>query len=284
MKTYNDIYLQARNALREHDIEGYNLEARLLVATAAGKTTQELLRDLSLYTTPDVAARVEELTERRINGEPVAYITGAWEFYGLPMIITTDVLIPRMDTELLVDAAKELLNGRKMDARILDLCCGSGCIACAVGHELPATRLVAVDISASALDSCRRNIAANRLSSRAICMQADATASPPMSMGQFDMIISNPPYIPTAELKKLDRSVRDFEPAWALDGGKDGMKFYKSIIKYWKALIRPGGYLLFEVGEGQADAVKEMMLTGGFRSVGSKFDTLGVERVIMGKM
>ena len=284
MKTYNDIYLQARNALREHDIEGYNLEARLLVATAAGKTTQELLRDLSLYTTPDVAARVEELTERRINGEPVAYITGAWEFYGLPMIITTDVLIPRMDTELLVDAAKELLNGRKMDARILDLCCGSGCIACAVGHELPATRLVAVDISASALDICRRNIAANRLSSRAICMQADATSSPPMSMGQFDMIISNPPYIPTAELKKLDRSVRDFEPAWALDGGKDGMKFYKSIIKYWKALIRPGGYLLFEVGEGQADAVKEMMLTGGFRSVGSKFDTLGVERVIMGKM
>ena len=284
MKTYNDIYLLARNALREHDIEGYNLEARLLVATAAGKTTQELLRDLSLYTTPDVAARVEELTERRINGEPVAYITGAWEFYGLPMIITTDVLIPRMDTELLVDAAKELLNGRKMDARILDLCCGSGCIACAVGHELPATRLVAVDISASALDICRRNIAANRLSSRAICMQADATASPPMSMGQFDMIISNPPYIPTAELKKLDRSVRDFEPAWALDGGKDGMKFYKSIIKYWKALIRPGGYLLFEVGEGQADAVKEMMLTGGFRSVGSKFDTLGVERVIMGKM
>ena len=284
MKTYNDIYLQARNALREHDIEGYNLEARLLVATAAGKTTQELLRDLSLYTTPDVAARVEELTERRINGEPVAYITGAWEFYGLPMIITTDVLIPRMDTELLVDAAKELLNGRKMDARILDLCCGSGCIACAVGHELPATRLVAVDISASALDICRRNIAANRLSSRAICMQADATASPPMSMGQFDMIISNPPYIPTAELKKLDRSVRDFEPAWALDGGKDGMTFYKSIIKYWKALIRPGGYLLFEVGEGQADAVKEMMLTGGFRSVGSKFDTLGVERVIMGKM
>ena len=284
MKTYNDIYLTARNALRESGIESYNLEARLLVATAAGKTTQELLRDLSLYTTPDVADKVAELTARRIKGEPVAYITGAWEFYGLPMIITTDVLIPRMDTELLVDAAKELLNGRKMDARILDLCCGSGCITCAVGHELPATRLVAVDISASALDICRKNIAANRLSSRAICMQADATASPPLSMGQFDMIISNPPYIRSSELKKLDRSVRDYEPAWALDGGKDGLKFYKSIIKYWKALIRPGGYLLFEVGEGQAESVKEMLLTGGFRSVGSKFDTLGVERVVVGKM
>ena len=225
MKTYNDLYMQARNALREHGIEGYSLEARLLVATAAGKTAQELLRDLSLYTTPDMAKKVADLTERRIAGEPVAYITGAWEFYGLPMIITTDVLIPRMDTELLVDAAKELLNGRKMDARVLDLCCGSGCITCAVGHELPATRLVAVDISAKALEVCRKNIAANRLSSRAICMQADATSSPPLSMGQFDMIISNPPYIRSADMTKLDVSVRDYEPAWALEGGIDGLKF-----------------------------------------------------------
>ena len=284
MKTYNDIYLQARNALREHGVEGYNLEARLLVATAAGKTTQELLRDLSLYTSPEMADKVAALTERRISGEPVAYITGAWEFYGLPMFVTPDVLIPRMDTELLVDTAKELLNGRKMDARVLDLCCGSGCIACAVGHEMPAARIVAVDLSAKALEVARRNVAVNRLSSRVICMQADATASPPMSMGQFDMIVSNPPYVRSADMKKLDRSVRDFEPSWALDGGKDGLKFYKSIIKYWKSVLRPGGYLLFEVGEGQAESVKEMLLTGGFRSVGSKFDTIGVERVVIGKM
>ena len=284
MKTYNDIFMQARNALRDHGIEGYSLEARLLVATAAGKTTQELLRDLSLYTTPEMADKVAALTERRISGEPVAYITGAWEFYGLPMYINSDVLIPRMDTELLVDAARELLNGRKMDARVLDLCCGSGCIACAVGHELPAARIVAVDLSAKALEVARRNVAANRLSSRVICMQADATASPPMSMGQFDMIVSNPPYVRSADMKKLDPSVRDFEPSWALDGGKDGLKFYKAIIKYWKSVLRPGGYLLFEVGEGQAESVKEMMLAGGFRSVSSKFDTLGVERVVMGKM
>ena len=284
MKTYNDIFMQARNALRDHGIEGYSLEARLLVATAAGKTTQELLRDLSLYTTPEMADKVAALTERRISGEPVAYITGAWEFYGLPMYITSDVLIPRMDTELLVDAAKELLNGRKMDARVLDLCCGSGCIACAIGHEMPAARIVAVDLSAKALEVARRNVAVNRLSSRVICMQADATASPPMSMGQFDMIVSNPPYVRSADMKKLDPSVRDFEPSWALDGGKDGLKFYKAIIKYWKSVLRPGGYLLFEVGEGQAESVKEMLLTGGFRSVGSKFDTIGVERVVIGNM
>lgn len=284
MKTYNDIFLKVRNTLREKGVEGYSLEARLLTATAAGKSAQELLRDMSLYTTAEVEKKALELTERRVSGEPVAYITGSWEFYGMPMIVTPDVLIPRIDTELLVDAAKELLNGRKMDARVLDLCCGSGCIACAIGRELPATRLVAVDISAKALDVCRRNISASRLSSRAICLQADATASPPMSMGQFDLIVSNPPYIRTSEMSKLDPSVRDFEPAWALDGGKDGLKFYKAIIKYWKALLRPGAYLVFEVGEGQAESVKEMLLTGGFRSVGSKFDTIGVERVVIGRI
>lgn len=179
MKTYNDIYLSTRNALRTQGIEGYNLEARLLVARAAGKTVQELLRDISLYTTNEVEQRAAELTQRRLSGEPVAYITGSWEFYGLPMTVTPDVLIPRMDTELLVDTAKDILTGRQMDARILDLCCGSGCITCAIGHELPATRLVAVDISASALEVCRKNIATNRLSSRAICVQADATSSSP---------------------------------------------------------------------------------------------------------
>ena len=284
MRTYNDIYLSTRNALRAHGVEGYNLEARLLVATAAGKSVQELLRDISLYTTAEVEQKAEELTRRRLSGEPVAYITGAWEFYGLPMTVNPDVLIPRMDTELLVDTAKEMLTGRQMDARILDLCCGSGCITCAIGHELPATRLVAVDISASALEVCRKNIATNRLSSRAICVQADATASPPLSMGQFDMIISNPPYIASDEIMTLDPSVRDFEPIWALDGGPDGLKFYKAIIKYWKALLRSGGALLFEVGEDQAEPVKEMLLAGGFRSVSTRLDTLGVERVVIGIM
>ena len=284
MKTYNDIYFAARNKLRLNGVEAYNLEARVLVACAAGKTTAELLRDLSFYTTPAVEKKAEEYTERRIAGEPVAYITGSWEFYGLPMKVTPDVLIPRMDTELLVDTAKELLTGRKMDARILDLCCGSGCISCAVGHELPATRLVAVDISASALEVCRQNLAMNRLSSRAITVQADATASPPMSLGRFDMIIANPPYIPSDEILTLDASVRDYEPIWALDGGPNGLKFYKAIIKYWKSLLRKGCFLLFEVGEGQAEPVREMLLSAGFRSVESRRDTLGVERVIVGVM
>lgn len=282
MKTYNDIYFSARTALRRCGIEAYNLEARLIVAHAAGKSSAELMRDLHLYTTSEVESKVREYIERRIAGEPVAYITGSWEFYGLPMIVTPDVLIPRMDTEVLVSTAKELLIGYKMDAKVLDLCCGSGCITCAVGHEMPATKLVAVDISPSALEICRKNIALNRLSARAICMQADALSSPPMSIGQFDMIISNPPYIATAEVDTLDSSVKDHEPLWALDGGEDGLRFYKSIIKHWKTTLRPYGMLLFEVGEGQAGAVSEMLQAASFRSVFTRKDTLGVDRVVVG--
>ena len=284
MKTYNDIYLSTRNVLRQYGVEGYNLEAKLLVACASGKTMAQLLKDINLYTTSAVEETVMEYTARRLRGEPVAYITGSWEFYGLPMIVTPDVLIPRMDTELIVDTAKEVLVGRKMDARILDLCCGSGCITCAIGHELPAARLVAVDLSANALEICRKNIALNRLSTRVICMQADATASPPMGIGKFDMIISNPPYIASAEIMTLDCSVRDYEPIWALDGGEDGLKFYKSIIKYWKSLLHPGGYVLFEVGEGQAQDVKEMLLAGGFSYADTRKDSIDVERVVIGRI
>lgn len=284
MRTYNDIYLSTRNLLRQSGIDGFSLEAKLLVAAAAGKTVPQLLRDMNLYASNRIEDTVTEFVARRMRGEPVAYITGTWEFYGLPMITNTDVLIPRMDTEKLVDTVKELFTGRKMDARILDLCCGSGCITCAIGHEMPATRLVAIDISANALDVCRRNIAATKLISRVICMQADALSSPPLGIGDFDMIVSNPPYIPSEEIKTLDSSVKDFEPVWALDGGTDGLKFYKAIIKYWKSLLRPGGYLLFEVGEGQAQSVSEMLQAAGFSYTDARKDTLGIDRVVFGRM
>lgn len=284
MKTYNDIYLSTRNLLRRNGIEAHSLEAKILVASAAGKTVQELLRDLKLYTTAQVENTVLDYTARRLKGEPVAYITGSWEFYGLPMIVSPDVLIPRMDTEVLVDAAKELLTGYRMDARVLDLCCGSGCITCAIAHELPATKLVSIDLSASALEICRKNVSLHKLNPRVLCVQADATASPPLGIGSFDLIVSNPPYIETAQIRELDPSVRDHEPVWALDGGEDGLRFYKAIIKYWKSLLRPGGLMIFEVGEGQAQPVADMLMAAGFVQTGFKKDTLGVDRVVMARI
>ena len=284
MRTYNDLTLMARKLLMQENIPGYQLESRLLVAHAAGKTVAELLRDMNLYTTEEVTDRVHGYIQRRLEGEPVAYITGTWEFYGMPMVITPDVLIPRMDTEILVDTVKELLTGRKMNARILDLCCGSGCIACAIAKELPATKLVAVDISASALQVCRQNISMNRLSSRVLCMQADALSSPPLGLGQFDMLVSNPPYISSAEILGLDPSVRDHEPIWALDGGEDGLKFYKGIIKHWKTVLKPGGLIVLEVGEGEAETVRNMLLAGGFGDGEFRQDTGGCDRVVIAKL
>ena len=284
MKTYNELYIATRNTLKRSGIEAYAPEARILVACAAGKSVNELLRDLSLYTTPQVEQVVTDYTARRLKGEPVAYITGLWEFYGLPIRVTPDVLIPRPETELLVDIAKEVLTGYKMDARVLDLCCGSGCITCAIGHEMPATKLAAVDLSASALEVCRSNLSLNRLSSRVIVMQADATSSPPLGIGTFDLIVSNPPYVQSAEIQTLDASVKDYEPIWALDGGADGLRFYKSIIKYWKSLLRKDGVLIFEVGEGQADDVADMLMAAGFDSCSVRKDARGVERAVFGRM
>ena len=282
-KTYNDIYIAVRNSLRQKGVEAYGLEARILVASAAGKTTAELLRDLYLYTSGEIEKKAGDMLRRRLNDEPLAYVTGSWEFYGLPLTVTQDVLIPRMDTEVMVDAAKDYIKARGMKARVLDLCCGSGCIACAVAHEMPATRVVAVDISAAALDVCRKNISDNRLSSRVISVQADASTWPPIGIGSFDLILSNPPYIESAKLIELDGSVRDYEPLSALDGGEDGLDFYRAIIKYWTITLRPSGCIMFEVGEGQADDVKKLLLDAGYVSVDTRTDTLGVERVVIGK-
>lgn len=282
-KTYNDIYFSVRSMLRDNGVEAYSLEARILLAAAAGKTTEQLMRDMYLYTSSEIEDRAMDMIQRRLRGEPLAYISGLWEFYGLPMTVTPDVLIPRMDTEILVEAAIDAVKSMGMKGRILDLCCGSGCIACALANELPAARLVAADLSPSALEVCRKNIKDNKLTSRIIPMNADAMTWPPMSIGSFDIIVSNPPYIPSFELIELDCSVRDYEPMTALDGGEDGLDFYRAIIKYWTITLRANGLMMFEVGEGQAQDVSQMLLAAGYVSVETRKDTLGFDRVVIGK-
>lgn len=282
-KTYNDLYLATRTALKSAGVEAYALEARLLVAYAVGKTKEEFVRDLRLYTSDENEQKIAALLQRRIAGEPLAYLIGEWEFHGLPIVVTPDVLIPRMDTEVLVDAALHVLVGRKMNARILDLCSGSGCIGCAISHELPAARLVMVDISDRALEVSKQNLRLNR-QNRTICLKADALAKPPMSIGTFDLIVSNPPYVPSFEILTLDSSVRDYEPLGALDGGEDGLMFYRAIVRNWKGVLRPGGQLMFEVGETQADAVSDLMRGAGFRDIATVEDTAGVRRVVIGRI
>ena len=283
-KTYNEIYIDARKKLRDGGTEAASLEARLIISDAAGKSMDVLLRDMGLYTSDEVVRKVSEMVERRLEGEPVAYITGSWEFYGLPLMITKDVLIPRNDTEVLVETAITALKGRKMNARVIDLCTGSGCIGCAIAKELPATHVVLADNSRAALSVAKQNVQRNRLNPRVSCVELDALATPPMMLGSFDVMTCNPPYIPKADLETLDRSVKDYEPLAALDGGEDGLTFYRAILQKWHNVVRVGGLMLFEVGIGEAQAVMELMQAAGLNNIGTVRDTQGIERVVYGNI
>ena len=283
-RTYSEMYISLRNRLRDAGIEAAALEARLIAATAAGKSTEKLLRDMRYYATDEVERRAEEMVQRRLAGEPVAYITGVWEFRGLPMEVSRDVLIPRIDTEVLAELAIKYLRGTgRLDARVLDLCSGTGCIGCAIAAELPRVRVVLADVSAAAMDISRRNVERNGLGGRVSFLPADVTKQPPLMTGSFDLVVSNPPYIPTVEIMTLDPSVRDYEPVWALDGGEDGLDFYRAILKNWAGVIRQGGELMFEVGEDQAERVKDLMRMAGLREARSFPDTQNIQRVVAAK-
>lgn len=283
-KTYNEIYIDARKKLKDMNIEAYSLEARFIVAHAAEKTMDSFMREINLYASKEVENRAAALVERRIDGEPVAYITGDWEFYGIPMTVTRDVLIPRMDTEVLVETAVNALMGRKMDARIIDLCTGSGCVGCAIAKELPATRVVLVDNSVAALGVAKHNAMRNRLNPRVSCVEADALSAPPMMLGSFDLMVCNPPYIPTDELARLDDSVKMYEPVCALDGGEDGLDFYRAILSKWRNVVRVGGMMMFEAGIGQAGEIAQLMRVAGLNNVGFVKDTLDIDRVVYGNV
>ena len=283
-KTYNEIYIETRKTLKAAGIEAYALEARLLVAHAAGKTVAQFMRDYSLYAAPSFAADVRDMTKRRIAGEPVAYITGSWEFYGVPLDITRDVLIPRSDTELIPEAAITLFAGRNPKPRILDLCTGSGCIGIALAAKLPGARVVLADNDHKALSVCRRNVQKNNLEMRVFCVDADAAKKPPMLMGKFDLLVCNAPYVPTAEIPELDVSVRDYEPVHALDGGEDGLDVIRPVISLWKSVLKDSGAIMLEIGEGQAPAVETLLTEAGFTGVGALLDAGGTERVILGHL
>jgi len=283
-KTYNELYIALRQQLRDAGIEAYALEARLLLAHAAGKRPEKLMADLQLYASDEIEAAVAGLVKRRWDGEPAAYILGSWGFFGLDLKVAPGVLIPRSDTEVLVEKALELLHGSTEEPRVLDLCTGTGCIGCAIGTRMPGSRVVMADNSAGALRLAEENIRLCGLENRAICMEMDVREVPQVLLGSFDMIVSNPPYIPREEIKTLDASVRDYEPHEALDGGEDGLEFYRLILQNWKPLLRRSGWMVFEIGETQAEDVRLLMLKAGLRSIGVVRDTAGLDRVIFGRL
>lgn len=282
--TYNNLYLDTRKRLRAEGIPGAQLEAREIVCYAADKTREEFFRDMTLYASDLVEERVGELTDRRIAGEPVAYIIGEWEFYGLSLDVSREVLIPRMDTEVLAEQTILAARGVEEDCRVLDLCTGSGCVGLAVAANVPECRVVLADNSEGALRVCRQNIRRCGLSQQVSSVFADAKLPPMPSLWDFDVIACNPPYIPTADILTLDPCVRDYEPHEALDGGADGLEFYRLVASKWRGALRLGGRLLFEVGMGQDADVGRILEENDFEDIRSFQDTQGIWRVVSGTL
>ena len=283
VKTYGELYRQMRFALEPEEGAQASNTARELLALAAGRPAATVMAMQSLYAPEAVIRKAMELVGRVLAGEPLAYILGQWDFYGLCLTVTPDVLIPRDDTAAVVDLALEQRFQLPHNPRILDLCTGSGCIGLALASRMKDARVTLTDLSPKALKVARRNAADLRLTGRVSCFQADVMAPADKFLGQFDLIVSNPPYVTTEEMKTLQRSVRDFEPHMALDGGEDGLDFYRAIAENYTRALKPGGFLALEFGMGQEDQVCRILERFDYEILRLRKDSGNITRAVLAK-
>ena len=282
VKTYGDLYLDTRRALlNSEDAQAAGIVARMLICHVSGKSQADFLACRELYAPDNVVTEVEAGLARLMQGEPIAYIIGQWEFYGLPLRVTPDVLIPRDDTCALAELAINQALFLNQDPRILDICCGSGCIGLAVASRVKDAKVTLADLSREALAIAKENTALNKLSGRVRCVQANALEAPSGFLGKFDMIISNPPYVTAQEMEELPPSVKNYEPHMALFGGEDGLDFYRSLASNYRKALKPGGYMAFEFGEGQGDDVCAILEENGYTILERTRDYNGRERAVL---
>lgn len=284
VKKLSDLYADARRALlKTEDQQSASLLARNLLCHVTGKTNEEVVAQRDLYVNDDVCAAMDAAVQRLISGEPLAYVLGEWEFYGLKLYVDKNVLIPRDDTCAVASLAINQALFFQETPRILDLCTGSGCIGLAVASRVQDARVTLADISREALAVAKKNITLHHLSARVSCVQADALKKPQPFLGKFDMIISNPPYVTSQEMVELDHSVKDFEPHLALHGGEDGLDFYRAIARNYSAALKPGGYLCFEFGMGQGDDICRILEENGYTVLERTKDYNDRERAILAR-
>ena len=280
--THRELYNRTRNALSQIETQQTaSLIARDLICTFSGQTPEQMLSALEYGADPAVVSKVEDGVRRLLNDEPLAYILGEWEFYGLKLFVSPDVLIPRDDTCAVAELAINRSLFLEKDPRILDLCCGSGCIGLAVASRVKDARVTLADISKEALAVAKKNIAQNKLGGRMSIFQVDARKKAPNFLGKFDMIVSNPPYITGEEMKQLPRSVDAFEPHLALYGGEDGLDFYRAILANFTPALKPGGCVCFEFGMGQGDAVCRLLEENDYTVLERKRDYNDRERSVL---
>jgi release factor glutamine methyltransferase len=282
--TIDSVVRWASDDFRTRGIESPRLDAEVLLAFALQLDRVRLIVEAQKPLSPDELARFRDLVKRRRRHEPVAYLRGFREFYGRSFKVDARVLIPRPDTEILVQTALDRTAHISLSARALDLCTGSGCVGITLARERPTTRVVATDLSADALAVARDNAyrlgAYNAAFAEGDLFQALATLPPRLQ--HFDLVTANPPYIQSAEIETLSPDIREFEPRLALDGGGDGLSLVRRIVDEAPAALRPGGVLAMEIGDGEADATRAAFEARGFTDVEVTRDYARIERVVSG--
>ena len=280
--TMNDLYIELRRRFRAADISMGDLEAREIIAYAAQVDKRQTADWGYRYLDDSAVQRVEGMAERRLAGEPLAHILGEWDFFGRTFTVNRNVLIPRPDTEPLCQLAIE--DAKTLESpKLLDLCCGSGCIGLTLAAEVPDARVAAVDLSEEALVVARENARRLGVSARYFTVRGDALGLPDAHLGTFDLMLCNPPYVTAEEMEQLDKSVAAYEPRMALFGGTDGLDFYRNIARHWVKLMHPGGRMYFECGFQQASEVASIFEARGMRDIFLAEDLSGVQRIVVVK-
>jgi release factor glutamine methyltransferase len=270
----------ATEDFRERGIDSPRLDAEILLARALSSSRIQLILDSKRQLDSHELSRFRDLVKRRRLREPIAYILGEREFYGRTFRVDRRVLVPRPDTETLVDVALDRTHQRSMSMRALDLCTGSGCVAITLARERPTSSVAAGDTSDEALAVARDN--ALRLGAYNVAFRRGDLFEAVDPASRFDLIVSNPPYIPSREIPSLPPDVRDFEPRLALDGGDDGLAIVRRIVADASVHLTPAGVLAIEVGSGEASAVKDLFEQAGFTQVELRRDYARIERVASG--
>jgi len=255
------------------------IDARTLLQHALCKNRAWLLAHINEALEDQTLTKFKSYIKRRKQHEPIQYITGEQEFYGIPIRVTQAVLIPRPETEHLVEAALEIIATLPAGARLLDIGTGSGAIVIPIALSSPATRITAVDISPAALEVAQANLAAHNLTHRVRLLQSDLFSAIPDA--QFEIILSNPPYIAESDRESLAVQVRDYEPHQALFAGVEGLNIYRKLIPASAAALTAGGFLLLEIGAGQSDAIKSLLEQSNLTNIHFVRDLQQIPRVVI---
>lgn len=277
--TYNDIIMSLTAKLAEAGISNAHWEARELTGYALGFNCRGRF-DGKQEASAEQITKCASLLARRLTGVPLQYIIGEWDFYGAAFEVGPGVLIPRSDTETLIDQAIKLFKGKEK-LTVIDLCSGSGCIGITLDRLLDCGEVLCLEKSEKAFEYLKRNIEKNGSKCKAVLcdvLESESTEDLPKA----DLIVCNPPYINAADMDRLQKEVT-FEPREALYGGEDGFDYYRSIVRLWKDSLKDGGEMMFEIGAGQEDEVMQIMIQSGLRDVRVRRDMAGINRCVFGK-